>query len=244
MRKEKRKKGIEKALVLTLSILAVILFSSLTFAITGPSGITHISNTTGASTPAEMVNISGGYISKFNLTVTSQNERWKAFVGDVNGKFTLDDSSGSTIYDWDLATTSGQVYATRTSTAITWAGIDCAEAGEITNEDTFFENSGGDNIASTFTAASNSETFMAAGLTQITPTTCYSLNTYVNNASSSEFEEVVLATAASEIVYATILEDDETGYDGGEYDFQMIVPESANKAKGATAYYLYVELVS
>jgi len=44
-------------------------------------------------------------------------------------------------------------------------------------------------------------------------------------------------------VYATIMEEDVTGYDGSKYDFQMIVPEDGSPGfSGATAYYIYVEI--
>jgi hypothetical protein len=240
---QKREREIDKRLVLTL--LATITLFLATFVIatpTGPSGITHLSNETKGTTNGRIVNISGGYISNFNITATVQNPNWKAFVGEIDGKFTLDDAGGSTIYDWSLTTVGGEVYATRASGAISWGTISCADAGEITTEETALNHTGEDNISSTFTASSNVQTFVVAGQT-IGAGSCSATNTYVNNASQgTEFEEVILHDT-SNIIYTTILEEDETGYDGTDYDFQMLVPEVAlDTWASSTAYYLYVEL--
>ena len=73
--------------------------------------------------------------------------------------------------------------------------------------------------------------------------TCPTLNTYQNsNPQDSTFEEVALYDG-NNIIYAAILEDDVTGYNGNSYDFQMIVPESAlPNPVGTIAYYIYVEI--
>ena len=48
---------------------------------------------------------------------------------------------------------------------------------------------------------------------------------------------------SANIVFAAKIEDGIAGYDGADYDFQMIVPENGDSGfAGSTAYYLYVEL--
>ena len=229
--------------LITIFFFAIISLSAFSVATpTGPSNINITANETKATTAGQMVNISGGIISKMNISASVQNPHWKAFVGWIDGKFTLDDSSGSTIYDWTLTTVGGEVYATRASGIANWASISCADAAEITAEDVALDHTGEDNITSTFTAGSNSQPFVVAGTT-ISAGTCSATNTYVNNATqSSVFEEVILHDT-SDIIFATILEEDEPGYDGNDYDFQMLVPENANSTwTSSTAYYLYVEL--
>jgi hypothetical protein len=220
-----------------------VLFSSFVLATpTGPTAINVTSNTTKAATSGQIVNISGGYVAKLNLTATTQNPHWKAFVGWVNGKFTLDDSAGSTIYDWTLSTVNGEVYATRTSSTPAWGSIACATAANITSEEsTLVHTNPDDNISATF-SGTNSNPFVTAGTT-ISAASCSSTNTYVNNVSqSSTFEEVILSDATN-LVYASVLEQDSQGYDGNDYDFQMIVPENGSATwTGATAYYVYLEL--
>jgi len=242
MRRKGKWESKETLLVLTLIFSSLLLLIPLTIAIpSGPSNINITSNTTGTAATGTPVNISGGYISKLNLTATTQNPHWKGFAGWIDGRFTLDDSSGSTLYDWTLSSVSGEVYATRNSTTASWTEVACANSTQIDAEDTYLSHIGEDNISSTF-SGTNTGTFIVAGKT-ISAGTCSSTYTYVNNVSqSTDFEEVLLYDNQS-IIFTTILEQDATGYDGNTYDFQMIAPENGNESLGwVTAYYFYVEL--
>lgn len=225
--------------LLLLAFLGLLVFASALP--TGPTTLTIESDETSSGTSTgDMVNISGGYLAKLNLTATAQNRKWKALLGDVSGAFTLDDASGSTIYNWSSGTISGEVYATRQPGAITWGSITCADATQIGNEETALNQAGGtDDISSTF-ASTNTNPFIVAGQT-LDAGTCSSTNTFVNNASqSTNFEEIIIHDG-SNIVYATLI-DTNVGYDGGTYDFQMLVPEDANEVNPIIPYYLYVEL--
>lgn len=204
-------------------------------------------NQYGSETKAEAdplnVTISGGVIAKFNLTATVQNPRWKAFVGEVIGKFTLDGGAGSTIYDWTLNAVSGRVYAS-TSDAITWSSIACATGPDLEAENTAMSHTGAsDNITATFRKSTHDTFFV--GATSFAENDCdYALNTYDNGGVDQDalFDEVALSDG-SNIVYATLISDDSIGFDGGNYDFQMIVPENgAAGFTGATPYYMYVEI--
>jgi hypothetical protein len=235
--------------LLIISLSVCILFTAVfTFAATpeGTDPIAYNWNETKTATSAKMVNISGGYISSFNLSAEVQNSRWKAFVGHVSGSFTLSDASGNEIYDWSMATVSGNIYSTRHSGGgdIEWATIYCANSTEVDTEDSYLEHAGTDNISSTFVNVSHSQ-FYAAGI-NIPADTCPTLNTYVNNNSQdTSFEEMVLADGDGDIVFTTIIENAATGFDGNNYDFQMIVPENGSASwSSATPYYMYVELLS
>ena len=204
--------------------------------------ITENESWSGSVTGSE-INISGGIISSLSVSATLQNSHWKAFVGWVSGKFTLEDSGSSSIYDWSLSSIGGQVYATRNASIVDWGNIRCATAGEILAEDVALEHSGEDNISMTFSGTNNG-TYVVAG-TSIDAGNCSSMNTYVNSVSqSSAFEEFVLYDSNS-LVFAAEIEDAATGYDGVGYDFQMIVPENGNESSSViTPYYLYVEIVN
>lgn len=204
--------------------------------------ITENGSWSGSATGGE-VNISGGILSSLNISVTLQNPHWKAFVGWISGKFALDDSSSSTIYDWSLSSIGGQVYATRNASVVDWGNIGCATSVEIDAEDVALEHSGEDNISTTF-SGTNSGTYTVAGV-PIAAGNCSAINNYVNNnTQSSTFEEFVLSDSNS-IVFAAEIEDAATGYDGVSYDFQMIVPENSNESSFiVTPYYLYVEIVN
>ena len=60
----------------------------------------------------------------------------------------------------------------------------------------------------------------------------------------SAFQEVLMYEPTTKsVVYATILDEDEAGFDGGSYDFQMIVLEDGHKIDTSiSTYYFWVEL--
>jgi hypothetical protein len=250
MRKEKGEKRDFKLRNLSVFLLIFgILFSvNLIFAATPENpAITSVNNSTRTTSNSGFFNISGGYVSTMNLDATFQNTRWKAMVGNVTGKYTLDDAAGQTIFDWTFATITGRVYSTRDSGTIEWASISCADDTEMANENSamFHSNQSTDNLTRTFNRSTHTA-FYAAGNYIGTNACDYGVVTYVNDApqgASPDFEEIVLHDGTS-IVYATILEDNAEGYDTAKtFDFQMIVPENGTGGfTGATAYYIYVEL--
>jgi hypothetical protein len=222
-----------------------------------PPTIEHISNETGAVTVSnQYLNTTGGSITTMKLNATSQNLRWKAFVGNVEGTLTLDDGSGYTIFDWGTSTVGGVVYATRSSAAVNWDRLNCTWwiTGDTTNRSVEeYENqemnhtSIADNLTATFAQRDHSSFYVHHR--QIQEDSCYAIHTYVNDTpQSTDFEEVLLYDGTNltdgSIVYATILEQDKQGFDNESYDFQMIVPENgAQGFKSSTAYYFYAELV-
>jgi hypothetical protein len=211
----------------------------------GPNSLNVTRNTTKGSTAPKIVNVSGGYIASINLSSTSQDPRWKGLVGYVTGKFSLDDITGSTLYDWTLSSVTGRLYVTRNSTSITWADINCSNFSKLNAENTVLNQTGpNDNLTITFnTTVGATHSGFFVGSVPIVANNCPTLNTYVNNVTQdSRFEEIALSEE-SNIVYATIIEPRVAGYSGELYDFQMIVPEVGTAGfTGATAYYVYIEL--
>jgi hypothetical protein len=244
---EKREKKKKQESILVLGILFSIILLGFVIAAdpVSPDGISYGENETKNASDSLMVNISGGVISNFNLSATIQNPRWKAFVGQVVGSFTLSDSSGSTIYDWTLATVTGRVYATRTNGAVAWTSIGCADIAALETENTQLSHSNpDDNLTATFSDQTHDTFYVGANVIPVD--SCPTLNTYVNSVknegSGQPFEEMVLHDG-SNLVFASILEEDQTGYNGESYDFQMIVPENGSAGfTSATPYYLYVEI--
>jgi len=229
---------------LILALIVIMSFSFVFATPTGPNNINITANETNAgSSTGSMVNVTGGNITTMNISTSVQNDNWKAFVGWISGSYTLDDSSSSTIYDWSLASVSGEVYATRESGSVSWTTVNCANQTHIETEDSSLDHTGEDNITSTF-GDTNTDTFVVAG-TQISSGNCSSTYTYVDNSSqSSDFEEMILYDyTGADLIFATKIYENSSGFDENYYDFQMIVPENANETfTSATAYYLYVEL--
>src|SRR3989338_5789452 len=89
------------------SVSIILLYLTLVSAVPeGVNTITYISNSTKSLTAGNLINSTfnssvgpGGYIFTMNLDTTQQNKRWKAYVGNVTGKLTLDDASSYTIFD-------------------------------------------------------------------------------------------------------------------------------------------------
>ncbi len=235
------------AFLLFVALFAFLIFSEVNATPSGPDSAVIESNTTKGSVGAYTLNISGGRVVVFNMSSQIQDIRWKAFIGRVTGSFTLDDASGSTVYDWSLATVAGEVYATRNSSTINWNNLTCASVADLNEENSELGHTSlADNLTATFniTAEATHEEFFVAAR-NISQNSCPTLNTYVaNNTQDTYFEEVALyESVGGNMVFATILEQDAYGYDNRTYDFQMIVPEVGTPGwDGATAYYLYVEL--
>src|SRR3989338_3034243 len=214
---------------IAMLMLAIALFIAFIGASSAePSGptITFMNNETKATSGAATINTSGGSITTVILNTTTQNLRWKAYVGNVTGTLTLDDASDNTIFDW--------------------TGINCSNSTHITNENKAINHTNrDDNITATFSQQLHSGFYV--GTRQILANTCKSLHTYVNSTSqNSRFEEVAMYDGAKStgghVVYAAPLEQDQYGFDNSTYDFQMIVPENGLPGfQSSTAYYFYVE---
>ena len=229
-------------------IFALILLGS-TVAYAVPSGpvVTLIANETKQPGAATIINTTGGSITTIRLNATTQNLRWKAYVGNVTGSLVLDDAGDNTIFDWSLTTFVGEIYATRSSSTINWSGINCTNSTVLGLENVLLNHTNpDDNITKTFNSQTHQGFF--AGTRQILQNTCFSVHTYINSTSqNSRFEEVALYDGTNmtngNMIYATPLEQDAFGFDNQTYDFQMIVPERGLSGwDSSTAYYFYAEL--
>ena len=230
------------ALVMLFAGAAIVAYAT-------PSGptVTFIQNETKQPSAARVINTTGGSITTVVLNATTQNTRWKAYVGNVTGTLTLDDANDNTIFDWTVTNVIGEIYATRSSSSINWSGVNCSSQTQIANENFALNHTNkDDNISATFSSQLHRSFYVSTQ--QILQDSCYSVHTYVNSTSqSTKFEEVVLydSTIANNgnIIYATPLEQDTYGFDNSTYDFQMIVPENGLAGySSSTAYYFYVEL--
>jgi len=256
IRNKMKQRNIMYGVVLTALIL--ILAIKVYAVPVGPS-VSELGNSSLGDAPNATVNMTGntttagGYIYTINLQTRQQNARWKGYVGNVTGTLVLSDSSGYFLYDWPMTTAlSGEVYATRSSTLVSWASIACANTTHIYNEsiDLNFTGYGNDNLTATFNAQDNEQ--FDVGTVSIGAATCWTTNMNVNSTDPTDdaFEEVMLYDGGSDpqagdIVFAAIVEDSASGYKNTTtgYDFQMILPEIAYPTwTGATAYYFYVEL--
>jgi hypothetical protein len=100
---------------LVIMMLAIILSVNKTLVLAAPQGASITYNYTENATirPADSHTAAGGSFTTLVLNITSQTSKWKAYVGNVSGKLTLDNSRNMTIYDWALTSVQGEVYVSR-----------------------------------------------------------------------------------------------------------------------------------
>jgi len=237
----------KKELILIVCILMIAAVRIIYATPVGPTA-TYVNNSTTTNLGNATLNYSGGSIVTFNFVSNEQNTRWKAFVGNVSGTLKLADSDGYSIYEWDRATTAGEVYATRTPNTISWAAINCSTFSQIVTEENAIGHTANpnDNISSTFNESDNTEFYV--GTERINANTCNTTNLNINSTrdASDDFEEMIL-NDGTYTVFAAIIENDISGYKNGTwvnetYDFQIMVPENATSGSTQLAYYFYVEL--
>src|SRR3989338_11154564 len=122
---------------IVLLISFIILLASIILVYAVPSGpiVTFISNETKQPSAARMINTTGGSITTMMLNATTQNPRWKAYVGNVTGTLKLDDANDNTLFDWSLTNVIGEIYATKFSGTINWTGVNCSNSTHISNEE-------------------------------------------------------------------------------------------------------------
>jgi len=269
------------AFIVAISLLMSLLFTFVNAVPDGPS-IVIVSNTTRATLNGTLVNSTvntsagvnlfpGGYIFTSRLTSTSQNTRWKGYVGNVTGTLTLDDASSNTLYQWALTSITGEVYATRGTGTINWSGVNCTwigsgnysgSAAESSNrtietlENAALSHTGkDDNISATFSFRNHSS--ISVGSVTIGKNECFSAVLYQKDAAqvftdsnNANYSEVLLYDAAlnktnGNVIYTTKIDTSGAtqGFDNGVYNFQLILPENgAAGFSGVTSYMFYVEL--
>ena len=233
-------------LLILILYIAIILNKTNMNVLAAPQGATITFNETeNASIKSpDSHTAKGGSFTTLVLNVTSQTSKWKAYVGNVTGKMTLDNANNYTIYDWALTTTQGEVYVSRNN-SVNFSSVICANDGNISTEENFLNinSSSDDSISNTFDQQIH-KSFVVGGTGTIQNSTCYAIATYVNDTSQpadedADFQEILLSDGII-LVFTTILEDSQQGFDLGDYDFQLIVPD--NPGATSTTYYFYAEL--
>ncbi len=230
------------------ALILLLVFGSLAQSVlAAPAGPTILSNRTDNSSPraAAQITTAGGSFTTISINASTQTPRWKAYVGNVTGRLDLADSTNKSIFDWTLASVSGEVYASRNS-SIDWSTIRCANSTTIIAEQDELNMTLGtsDSINRTFAYTIHRSFYV--GTTQIQNSTCRSLHTYVNGTAQAPtenavFQEMLLMDNVRRVVYTTLINQNTTGFNNQKYDFQMIVPENEYQST-PTTYYLYAEL--
>ena len=239
-------KRVTATLVLTL-LMGILFYAAITIAQpSGPESINTIQSQRGNVTnSAVSVTAQAGNVTELDITATQITTAWQGFYGNISGNIVLQDSSGNNFYNWSgLGAISGEVYASRNDSVV-WGSIGCINDTEISSENTYLGKTTADpdDITNTFNTSSHPE--FDVGTTTISSNACNSTNAFINTGqSATDFYQVLLADGSSNIVYTTLIDEDQTGFDGTANDFQLLVGENGNATQAATLtpYFFYIEL--
>ncbi|MFC1648272.1 hypothetical protein ACFL1B_02325 [Nanoarchaeota archaeon] len=240
--------------ITALAALAVFTMGQTTVP-TGPDTLTNISTSRYTTLAPKPSNAQAGNVTQLGITAQAASKAWAGFYGNITGTITLESSAGNVFYDWYSAEPEGEIYAT-TASSITWASIKClnwtANGGSepnLTTSETQYgmDENDVDGFDETFNLTSH-PLFYAGTYTL---DDCQTTYTYVNSAYQSVYFANVVLTDTTNIIFASIFENDDpqidadvTGFNGLTHDFQLLVAEDGHTEAtlASTTYYFWVEI--
>jgi hypothetical protein len=231
----------ETKLKLILTIFVVGLFALSGIVSADPSGgtLTQGSSSRGTNPASSPVSAQAGNVTQLNIDQTRITDIWQGFYGNVSGRIVLENAGLSKFYDWQTATITGEVYATRGQIA-NWAAINCTNSTFWTTEETALNipTAAIDGINETFNTTTH-PTF-AVGSKTFGANVCPATRPYNSSSLPGNYYNVLLNSNSTNVVYTSILADNSNGFDGTTVDFEILVPTDKNT--GLSTYYFYVEL--
>lgn len=235
-----------KKLVLALLVLVNL---SLVFAVQ-PFGANYtvINSTTATPDAAQSIPALAGNVTEININGFTTTQSWQGYFGNVTGTIQLADSSDSQMYNWSLASPQGEIYAT-TSSSVQWSSIACFDlVGNHLELEAEFNISSDDvdGVNETFSDTWDHDLFYTNNV-EFSANECAATSLFDSSGASvdNNFEEVLLTdgTSNTQVVFASILDENLLGFDGRTHDFEMLVLEDGHGSDVATTtYYFYVEL--
>lgn len=243
-----RSKKERTTLSIVLLAMAMMLAASYVFAApTGVSIAATSSARSGASTGAGTVYAEAGNMTLLEINGSAASQSWQGYYGNISGNFTLASGTGAdagTLYNWPLGSVSGEIYSSRHS-GISFDPVACSNATLIAAEENTLnmEPGSGENISDTFSTSNHHPTFSVGSNSITDAATCFTALTYSNNATQSGtdvyFPEIMLNDESHQVYWAVIINSSGTGFNGKEWDFQMLLPEDGHGAAADTRTQMY-----
>src|SRR3989344_1062503 len=144
-------------LLLMMTLAAAVVYAQASTQPSAPSTLNIQSSTTALYPNATALNGTRGYIYTVELNESAPTQKWVGYVGNVNGEYALQDASGNALYDWSIATITGELYATKEGAFITagttevtnpyagcipiWSNLSCAGWELVRKESAYFNHS-------------------------------------------------------------------------------------------------------
>ena len=236
-----------KTLYTNVLVAFSVLFM-LGFVLASPNGagtVAQVSSSNGpsAGTPANHSAIAGN-VTELTISGNSITQSWQGYFGNISGAIQLSDASGNPMYNWSLASPQGEVFAS-TSNSVSWESIECFNwtANGTALETSYNINDSVDGVNETFSVANNHVEFTVGTIT-LDANTCMSADIFDSTGASvnGNFEEVLLSDTTN-TVFASLLEEDLSGFNNISHDFQMLVLEDGHSGDTNTeTYFFYIEL--
>ena len=190
----------------------------------------------------QTVEAQGGNVTALNIDALTITTSWQGYYGNISGEITLDDGSNNTFYNWTTTSVQGEVYGVRNA-AVDFASTACASGAERTTEETYLGQSAtdGDSVTNTFNTTDHPQ--FNVSTTAIAVDTCFSTNAFSGGSlDTGRFHQVLLASGG-DIIYTTIIDENQAGFNSATADFQLLVGENEKSGnEGSTTYYFFVEL--
>ena len=232
--------------IVFLILLSVLIVASVMAAPTGPSTITTLGSSRYSTSSAANVSAVAGNVTELNFAANTITQTWQGYFGNITGTIVLGNSNNKSMYNWNISSPSGEVYATRASAVPTWASVVCATAAQAVTEDTTLGVNATvdqDAVNKTFLNTTSFNTFYVGNININTSQNCRAVNLYNGSAApSSSFQEVLLHDGTS-MIYTALITQDANGFDNRTHDFEMLVGENGHSGDVTTTpYYFYLEL--
>ena len=238
------KKRFEWLIVFMIGVLSISIVEATPV---GPGSVNVLSNGRyGLSGAGANVTAIAGNVTQMVFNATSITQTWQGYYGNITGMIVLGNSNNQSMYNWNLTSPAGQIYATRVASVPAWTSIQCATPSAIETEDTNIgANSAvdADSTNNTFTNATSFSAFYVGNININSSQNCRAIHLFDSaGAPSASFSEVVLSDTA-DIIYTGLITSPTSGFDSASHQFEMIVGENGHLGDtAATPYYFYVEL--
>ena len=197
-----------------------------------------------ANQTADSADAYAGNVTELNIFSDGITASWQGYFGEVSGVIRLANAAGNTMYNWSLANPRGEVYATIAG-SVNWGDITCFNmaAGEAALETAFgIASSDGDGVGETFSSVYGQELF-TNNIDVSATGECRSVELFGDEGVPTFSEVILTADGGTTPIFAGILENNATGFDGNSYDFEMLVLDNGHAGDtDPTAYNFYVEI--
>ena len=221
----------------------------------GPNALNRGQSERAPTQPAVLVQAEAGNVTSLTITATRITSRWQGYYGNVTGNITLGDANNNILYNWIDASPRGEIYAVNDSAIPSWGDVFCFNFTNNLSDGqprvqrfngTDLENTLGisqqdvDGVDETFNRT-YAGSFEVGGISIGAASGCSVVSLNVDDGYQEQTFNEVLLTDNNSMIYTSIIENSQTGFQGAPVDFQLIVGENSD-TPAPTNYYFYVEL--